>query len=73
MSKRPRIPGTLSPVQAQLARVLGPLDGAKIRGGCDHCDAYQVVRPIEAGWWDIGVYHDDDCPFLARIERGRAA
>jgi len=31
----------------------------------------QVVRAAEAGIWSIGVYHDDDCPILARIE-GRA-
>ena len=38
-------------------QILGPLDGARIPGGCDHCDAYQTVRPIEAGVWTISVHH----------------
>jgi len=58
----------LSKSQASVARQLGPLDGARIPGGCDHCDAYQAVRAVEAGIWSIGVYHDDGCPILARIE-----
>ena len=42
--------------------ILGPLDGAHIPGGCDHCDAYQTVAPVEAGVWTITVHHDDWCP-----------
>ena len=58
-----RVPESrLSPAQASMSRELGPLEGAKIPGGCDHCNAYQVVKPIEAGVWSIGVYHDDWCP-----------
>jgi hypothetical protein len=59
--KRKRAPVGASP----LANVLGPLDGAKIPGGCDHCDAYQTVRPASALEWHIVVHHDDDCPWLA--------
>lgn len=63
----------LSPAQAQLAELFGPLDGARIPGGCDDCDAYQIVEPASPGVWSIGVHHDDWCPTLRRLEakRGR--
>ena len=48
-----------------LVNLLGPLDGQRIPGGCVHCDAYQTVRPISAGIWDITVHHDRWCPVLA--------
>ncbi len=48
-----------------LRGILGPLDGARIPGGCDCCNAYQTVQPIAAGIWSITVLHDDDCPWLA--------
>jgi len=54
-----------------LRRLLGPLDGARIAGGCDFCDAYQVATPLWDGAWTIAVHHDDWCPWLARRERGR--
>jgi hypothetical protein len=59
----------LSPAQAHVLRLLGPLDGRKIAGGCDHCDAYQTVTLIEAGVFAMTVHHDDDCPFLAEYEK----
>jgi hypothetical protein len=46
--------------------MLGPLDGARTPGGCDHCDAYQTVRPELEGVWRLTVHHDDECPELAR-------
>lgn len=49
----------------QLTDLLGPLDGARVPGGCDHCDAYQVPAPVSDGVWRISVYHDPDCPVLA--------
>jgi hypothetical protein len=52
----------------QLVDMLAPLDGRQIPGGCDTCDAYQTVRPLTAGVWNITVHHDDECPTLARIE-----
>ena len=58
----------LTPHQQRLAAILGPLDGARILGGCDHCDADQTVEPAAAGVWIINVRHDDHCPVLA--ERG---
>jgi hypothetical protein len=49
-------------------------DGARIPGGCDHCNAYQEIR---ADYWAPGIHsiaiqHDDWCPwFTARkaVER----
>jgi hypothetical protein len=55
----------LSPAQAAVARRLGPLEGSRIPGGCNSCDAYQTVAPVEAGVWTISVHHDDDCPVFA--------
>lgn len=49
---------------------LGPLDGARIPGGCDDCNAYQKVRLESAGVWSVTVCHDDWCPFLAALETG---
>lgn len=54
----------LSPSQTRVTEALGPLDGAKIPGGCEQCDAYQTCEPAEAGVWIITVHHDDWCPFL---------
>jgi hypothetical protein len=49
--------------------LFGPLDGAHVPGGCDHCDAYQTVRPIIAGIWNIKIHHDDWCPWYRLRER----
>ena len=68
MSQRRRKP---SPAQAGIARMLGPLDGARIPGGCDMCDASQTVTPISAGVWTINVHHDAWCPFLRNLEAQR--
>lgn len=56
-----------SPHQDATAAILGPLDGARIPGGCDHCDAYQTVEPLSPGVWSLGIHHDDWCPLLAAI------
>ncbi len=58
----------LSKPQAELARQLGPLEGKRISGGCDTCDAYQTAEPLEAGGWKIVVHHDEWCPRLAKIK-----
>ena len=55
----------------QLVDMLGPLDGARIPGGCDHCDAYQTVQPVSDGVWMCNVHHDDWCPWLAEHEADR--
>jgi hypothetical protein len=59
----------LSPQQTAVARALGPLDGARLPGGCDRCDAYQTVTPATAGVWAITVHHDDWCPVVANVRR----
>jgi hypothetical protein len=51
-----------SEAQKRMIELLGPLEGAKIPGGCDTCDAYQMAEPLETGVWYIRVYHDEDCP-----------
>jgi hypothetical protein len=61
----------LSETQARIARQLGPLDGKRIPGGCETCNAYQTIEPVEAGMWMINVHHDEWCPTLATIERQR--
>ena len=56
-----------------LVNILGPLDGAKLPGGCDYCDAYQTAWPLEANAWSITVHHDDDCPWYAQRRAEGAA
>jgi hypothetical protein len=60
----------LSRTQTQVAAPLGPLDDARVPGGCASCDAYQKVAPLSAGVWSIQVFHDDDCPVLAAHQGG---
>ena len=64
MSNRRRLRPTNPASQAIRAA-----DAARIPGGCERCDAYQVVR---ADRWapdvhSITVYHDDSCPFLRSL------
>lgn len=61
----------LSEAQAAAARMLRPLDGERIPGGCEHCTAFQTVEPVSAGVWKLTVHHDEWCPFLANVERRR--
>jgi hypothetical protein len=73
MSNRRKIkdPPPGNPVSEYLASI----DGARIPGGCDACDAYQVVQ-ARAGHRDvhlIKVFHDDDCPVLASKQEGKAS
>lgn len=55
--------------QASLVNTFGPLDGQRIEGGCQHCDAYQTVDPMAAGAWVLTVHHDDWCPVLKAAQR----
>jgi len=57
------------PFRRQLTDLLGPLDGARIPGGCDHCNAYQTTTPVAAGIWQLGIFHDDWCPVLTDDDR----
>ena len=60
----------LSASQKAALELLGPLDGARVPGGCEDCDAYQTVEAATLGVWVLNVHHDDDCPFLAEVQRG---
>ena len=60
MSARPK--RKRPPLGDVLLPILGPLDGARIPGGCDECDAYQTVSVVEAGVWSCTVHHDEGCP-----------
>jgi hypothetical protein len=57
-----------------LRAMVDQLDGAAVRGGCDHCDAYQTMDedPDLPRIFHLRVHHDDWCPFLARIN-GKAS
>jgi hypothetical protein len=57
----------LSAAQSALAAALAPLDGARILGGCDDCDAYQTPVHIGRGAWVLQVFHDGWCPTLRRM------
>lgn len=56
-----------------MRNLFGPLDGARIPGGCDHCNAYQTVTPVEAGMWNLRVHHDAWCPWYRARQRRRVA
>jgi len=58
----------LTPSQSDLASILGPLDGAQVPGGCEHCDAYQTVHPTGPGTWVVAVHHDGWCVQLRRLD-----
>lgn len=43
---------------------LAALDGARIPGGCDDCDAYQTIDASHAPMFMLNVHHDDTCPWF---------
>ncbi len=48
---------------------LGALEGLRIPGGCDDCDAYQVVDASHAPIFRLNVCHDERCPsYRAMLE-----
>ena len=50
------------------------LKGARIPGGCDDCDAYQVITddPTCPGVTVIQIRHDETCPYYrARLNRAQ--
>lgn len=55
-----------------MALDLAALDGLRIDGGCEHCNA---VQQIDAHWGGahihrLTIYHDDSCP---QINKGNRA
>ncbi len=59
------------PFRRHLVGILGPLDGARIDGGCPDCTAAQTVRALADGVWQVDVLHEPTCPTLAAIEAHR--
>ena len=59
----------LRPQHPASARIAA-LDGARIPGGCDSCDAEQVVQAHARGAdiHMITIRHDDGCPRLAAMK-----
>jgi|GEM_PF-2286554 len=43
--------------------MLDAMTDKRLPGGCDDCDAYQVMVKAEAGVYVLQVHHDDTCPF----------
>jgi len=58
---------------ARLAQMLGRLEGARIPGGCDHCNAYQTAAPLRAGVWRLTVHHDQDCAWMRSRQESKIA
>lgn len=61
MTRRP-----LSAHQSEALRDFGRYDGDRVPGGCESCEAFQIVTPISPGVWSVTVHHDTGCPVLAR-------
>lgn len=56
--------------KGDLGEVFRAMEGVRVPGGCEHCDAYQT---IEANYWGsrihrICVHHDDWCPVLSKMQ-----
>jgi hypothetical protein len=50
------------------------LDGLRVPGGCDDCDAYQELVSAAygvPGVHAIKIHHDDWCPTYARMQAAR--
>lgn len=47
-----------------ITQFFASMDGARIPGGCDDCDAWQEPRVIDKGIVILTVRHDDWCPTL---------
>jgi hypothetical protein len=45
-------------------------EGRQIPGGCDQCDAYQVVETLSPGVHALNIHHEDDCPVLRASKAG---
>jgi hypothetical protein len=47
------------------------IEGESIPGGCDQCEAYQIVEELSPGVHSLNIHHDDNCPVL-RASRSKA-
>jgi hypothetical protein len=57
-------------VHAALMQTFAGLDGVRIPGGCQHCDAYQVPQVLDQGLVQLTVRHDAWCQRLRAITKG---
>jgi hypothetical protein len=57
--------------QAAARAIFGPMDGARVEGGCDHCAAYQVPSQVSQGVWMLTVHHESTCPEWLRHQGDR--
>lgn len=48
---------------------LDAMTGRRLPGGCDDCDAYQVMSRCADGLYVLAVHHDDTCPRLNGVTR----
>lgn len=46
--------------------MLDAMAGKRMPGGCDDCDAYQVVTEAAGGVYVLQVHHDATCPEYRR-------
>ncbi len=48
---------------------LDTMTDRRLPGGCDDCDAYQVVSKASEGVYLLEVHHDRSCPFYSGATR----
>lgn len=47
-----------------------PTEDRPIPGGCEVCDAFQVMERLGDGMWVMHVAHDEWCPVLKAMHAG---
>jgi len=52
----------VEPVTDSIEALFAAVADQKIPGGCDRCDAYQVVTVLGEGVPSLVVHHTTDCP-----------
>lgn len=64
-TRRIKQPPPTNPV----SEMIRAMDGARVPGGCDGCDAYQTMHAdhLGANAHAVIVHHDDWCPTLAQM------
>jgi hypothetical protein len=48
--------------------VLEELTGRRLPGGCEDCDAYQVVTRCDSDLYVLAIHHDTTCPAYQAAE-----
>ena len=55
--------------KARAQSALAAMTGRRLPGGCDDCDAYQVLSRCADNLYVLAVHHDDTCPHLNGVTR----